>query len=189
MLLVRFQLYKCHQSCIFDTIMKRLYVVRHAKSSWKDLSKGDHDRPLNSRGKTDGPLMAGLFARKYDEPEYWMSSSALRAKDTANYFLKAYGRGADDILVDRSLYHASVRSLVSSIHRIDETASTAIMFGHNPGFSDLVDELCYFAAGHMPTCAIAVIESDAEFWANFESGNCSLIEFLYPKNNLPQIYG
>lgn len=133
--------------------------------------------------------MAELLTNKYPEPEFWVSSSAARAKETANYFLKAYGRESTDLIIDRSLYHASVSSLISVVHRIDEQTGSAIVFGHNPGLTDLVDRLCYFAAGHMPTCAIAVVESDAEFWANFEDGNCSLRQFLYPKNNLPQLYG
>ncbi len=169
--------------------MKKLILVRHAKSSWDDLSRGDHQRPLNKRGNRDAPEMAALLKGKVDLPDAWLSSSAVRALQTAKYFLQAYEIAETKLRVRDSIYHASVNTLLENIHKIDEEANSAILFGHNPGITYLVDELTNLGPDNIPTCGISILESDAEYWSNFEDEDIKFADYMYPKKDLKHIYG
>jgi phosphohistidine phosphatase len=169
--------------------MKKLVLIRHAKSSWDDLTKGDHQRPLNNRGKRDAPEMAELLKKHIDLPEIWLSSSATRALQTADYFLRTFQVDSSEMIVRDAIYHASVQTLLREIHQIDEEHASAIVFGHNPGITDLVDELVGSGPDNIPTCGISILDSETEYWANFEDESVLLTRCFYPKKDLPHIYG
>ena len=164
--------------------MKKLWIVRHAKSSWSDFSLADHDRPLNARGKRDAPFMGQLIKEKYDIPEVLISSTAKRAHRTCRNFQKAFGYKKKDIIKEPSLYHASIGACLNVIHGIDEQYRSAAIFGHNPTFTYLIGELTGQGPDNLPTCGCALITSDAEYWSTFEAGHCQLSVYLYPKQFL-----
>ena len=99
--------------------MKRLILTRHSKSSWKDLSLTDFNRPLNGRGKLDGPLMADYLKRKIDKIDYLHSSSSVRTFETSKYFINQIQFGK--IEYDDSLYHCSSSSILKMIMNIVHT--------------------------------------------------------------------
>ena len=86
--------------------MKKLYIIRHAKSSWKDFSLADYDRPLNKRGFFNAPFMGNILKEKRVMPDLILSSPALRAKTTAEIIAKSI-HYVDKIVFDKKIYEAS----------------------------------------------------------------------------------
>ena len=161
--------------------MKKLWIVRHAKSSWSDFGLADHDRPLNERGKRDAPFMGKLIAEKYSVPTHLFTSTAKRARMTCKAFRKAMDIDKKFVSRHEELYHASIGDCLRVIHGINDEIEIAAIFGHNPTFTYLVEELTGQGPDNMSTCGCALITSEAEDWANFEDSPCQLEFYLYPK--------
>ena len=144
--------------------MKTLYLVRHAKASRDNPLLADRDRPLNERGLHDAPAMGKRIAKKKVEGALLVSSPALRALTTAQLFADALGRARESIAVDERIYAASVDGLLAVIHDLDDRHDAALLFGHNPEFSELASRLAGQAV-EMPTCAVARFGFDERHWA------------------------
>ena len=112
--------------------MKTLLVLRHAKSSWSDPALDDHERPLNKRGRRDGPRMGKLVRQSGLMPDVVISSDAVRAWLTAEAVVQA-ARHAGEILLDQQLYMASPADILSLLRTVRENAETVMIAGHNPG--------------------------------------------------------
>ena len=121
--------------------MKTLVIVHHAKSSWKDLSLSDHQRPLNKRGKRDAPLMGARLAQWGLPVDRVISSSAVRALTTAEIITQEMGLPWDEIQVEDGLYHASEDEMLDLIWEQDDHIEGLMLFGHNPGMTYLVNDL------------------------------------------------
>lgn len=162
--------------------MKTLYVLRHAKSSWKDMSLSDFDRPLNKRGKKAAPFMGELMKKMDLIPEVIISSPAMRAKTTAK-LVKESAQIDAEILFNESIYGASSNGLLYIVSSFNDAYNSVMIVGHNPGFEGIVQIL----AGEyqrMPTAALAVIDLDIESW-NEAKQNCgTLREILRPKEQM-----
>ena len=161
--------------------MKRIYVVRHAKSSWGDLSLSDIDRPLNKRGKRDAPNMGNICKSKGYIPFQLISSKAKRASETAKYFCKSLGFDKSKLSYDDSLYHAPEDSYLNVCYGLDNSISSVMMFGHNPGITYLANSVAKDYIDNVPTCGVLVIDASIEQWSDLDFSNCVLKDFLYPK--------
>ena len=139
--------------------MVTLVLVRHAKSDWGDPGLADHDRPLNERGLRDAPQMAQRLADTGFRPDAILSSTALRARTTAQFFGERLGVG---VSLEPELYGAGPRIL------FDRAAATGLdavlVVAHDPGMSALAGRLSDDAIGHMPTCAVAMFFWPVEDW-------------------------
>ena len=146
--------------------MKTLLVLRHAKSSWDDPALGDHERPLNKRGRRDAPRM-GELVREYGLiPDVVISSDAVRARRTAEAVAEA-ARYAGEILLDPRLYLAWPDDILSLLQRVREKAETVMIVGHNPGLEKLVEQL----TGEwqdLPTAALAQIGLPLDQWRDLK---------------------
>ena len=162
--------------------MKRLVLIRHAKSSWDYPLLGDFDRPLNPRGRHDVPVMAQRLSHRLQPPWRLLSSPALRALTTAQGFAEVLGLKASDIALEPRIYEASPGTLLHLVNTLDESAAQVLMFGHNPGFTELAQLLAPVPFAEMPTCAIAVIDFDHAHWHEIVPGSGRLAEFLVPKD-------
>lgn len=160
--------------------MKTLLVLRHAKSSWKDQSLSDHDRPLNTRGKQDAPRMGALIRKADLVPDLIISSSAKRARKTAQAVSEAGGY-EDEIVYTRNLYHAWADQFVSELSKISDDFDCVMVVGHNPGMEDLIEEI----SGEwvrMPTAALAQIELKINHWSDIAlDGEGELANIWLPK--------
>jgi phosphohistidine phosphatase len=163
--------------------MKTLLILRHAKSSWKCPELSDHDRPLNKRGKRDAPIIGGILRKKGLVPNLILSSTAVRAKDTASAVASASGY-AGKIIFLHSLYSANPNEYIKSIEHIRDcdNYSSILIVGHNPE----VEELIQILTGEfqeMPTCALAVITLQAETWLSLRKnvGQGKLIALWRPR--------
>jgi len=158
--------------------MKTLLILRHAKSSWKHPELSDHDRPLNKRGKHDAPLMGRQMREKRLVPDLIISSTAVRAKDTAVAIAEAvkYKR---EIVFLTSLYAATPGAYIKAINHTaeDDDHSTVLVVGHNPGLEELIEvltgEMC-----ELTTCALAIIELITEKWSTLNMRHNRLIECI-----------
>ena len=147
-------------------LFKRLFVMRHAKSSWNHSGLTDHERPLNARGLRDTPRMAEFMDSQKTCPTLLLSSSAVRAKKTAA-LIQANLETPPEWTVIKDFYLAPAHVYIQTLCRIPDNHSNTMIIGHNPGIEDLVERL----SGHhhrMPNAAIAVFDLRIESWAMLE---------------------
>lgn len=144
--------------------VKTLLLIRHAKSSWDDPRLPDHDRPLNRRGLSAAPLMGQRLRQRGVRPDLWLSSSALRALNTAQLIADQLEHPRADISIEPGLYAATQDDLARLIAELPNDRGCVALFGHNPAFEQLAEALCP-SIQRMPTCAVAEFEFAAEQWS------------------------
>jgi phosphohistidine phosphatase len=160
--------------------MKTLFLLRHAKSSWRDASLTDFERPLNERGKKAAPLVGKYMRRRKMEPQLILCSTAERARQTSALVAEAAAFKAE-LRFDERIYEASVSRLLSVLSQIDETVRTALVVGHNPGMEELVSSLTG-EVRHMPTAALAHITLNIERWTDIREQSGDLVLLVRPKD-------
>ncbi|MCJ7552834.1 MAG: histidine phosphatase family protein [Ignavibacteriaceae bacterium] len=159
---------------------KRLFLIRHAKSSWKDASLSDHERPLNKRGELDAPFMGKLLKKKNVIPDLIISSHAKRSKVTANLICNELHLLSENIIIDKKLYEAEYNDIIEVIKETSEDVQTLLVFGHNPGFTTLHNFLCDTYIDNIPTCGITEYEFEGN-WKEISAKSCRLLSFEFPK--------
>ena len=142
--------------------MKTILLLRHAKSSWKDVGQTDHARPLNKRGIRDAPRMGRLIAEQSLTPDLIVSSSAVRAVLTARAVSKAID-GLAPLVEEDALYLASPGTYIDTARYLEESFQRILFVGHNPGISELLNALTGCDTV-MPTAALAQIELPINQW-------------------------
>ena len=165
--------------------MKTLLLVRHAKSSWEEPGVQDIDRPLNERGKQDAPEMAKRIKDKKIDIDLFVSSPAKRARRTAKFFAEEFDVKKGDIVLEEQLYLASPSSFMSVIKELGKKYDTVALFAHNPGITELANQLTSVRIDNMPTCSVFAVQADIESWKHFETAEKNFLFFDYPKNPLP----
>ena len=161
--------------------MKILTLLRHAKSSWKDASLQDRERPLNDRGQRDAPVMAERIKDAGIRPSLILSSPAARAWTTAKAIAHEIGYPAEFLQQDERLYHASVRSLLGVISEQDPSFNNVMIVGHNPGLTDFANYLMPDLTDNIPTCGVVSFEIDREDWNLDADAENKLMIYDYPK--------
>ena len=162
---------------------KRLLLIRHAKSDWADSSLRDFDRPLNKRGNSSAPEMAQRLVKQNIQPDLIVSSPALRALTTAQYFAKAWGMNEKSIQTDKHIYEAGLKTLLNIVNGFDDNFETIAMFGHNPGFTDFANYLTSREIYNMPTCSVVMLEFPFENWEMVSAQTAKVLLFDYPKSS------
>lgn len=160
--------------------MKKLYLVRHAKSSWKSANQPDIERPLNKRGFRDAPRMAKILLERGDIPQKIIASSAIRTQTTAQIFAAQFQYSLDAIEVVPSLYLANMDAILSEIYGLSDDIQSVMIVAHNPTLTYLA---YYFhqAIDNLPTCGIVTIEVRADKWSEISDRNAQAVQFDYPK--------
>lgn len=171
--------------------MKKLSLLRHAKSSWDDSVLRDFDRPLNERGKKAAFTM-GKEAKKRDiRPDRVIASSAMRVKETLNFFFDGYGEALSP-LWDQRLYLASAATLIDIIQETEETVEHLMLVGHNPGLEDLVLQLVAddgasplrnIVEVKYPTACLAQLSWNGD-WASLAPNSGARLEMLIRPRDL-----
>ena len=162
--------------------MKRVIIVRHAKSSWDDASLPDFERPLNERGKHDAPMMAKRLRDRKVDIDAFITSPAKRAKRTATLFAKEYNIDKDDVILVDALYHAAPEEFYKAIEKAPNKAKTIALFSHNPGITDFVNTLTTTRVDDMPTCAVFAVKAPIENWSEFRQAAREFWFFDFPKS-------
>lgn len=160
--------------------MKKIILIRHAKSDWDNPSLPDYDRPLAARGLEDAPKMAALLKNRAIKVDGILSSTAKRAKQTAQITAQVLGIPETSMEWDRSLYHASADHLLHVIQAQPTHLQTLILVGHNPGLTELIVRLGV-NLDNLPTAgqfAFTVLSDD---WKNLSAANCKFDWWDSPK--------
>jgi phosphohistidine phosphatase len=164
---------------------KSLFLVRHAKSSWDDVLLSDFERPLNERGKDDGPKMAKRLRKKNVKIDAFISSPAKRAKKTAEYFAKEFDVDKDEIIFISALYDADVTDFAETVKNLDDSYNNVALFSHNPGITSYANQLIDTPGiDNMPTSSVFAIMSDAQKWKDFAKAKKEFLFFDYPKKEV-----
>ncbi len=161
--------------------MKQLLICRHAKSSWKDSSLADFDRPLNKRGERNAPRMGKLLVSLDIHPDLIVSSPAKRAKRTALHLAKKLNYPKKRIEYLEAIYNAGPEKLIDCIQSLDDRYGQAIMVGHNTGFTVLANILGNLHIQNVPTCGIVALNFEVDTWQNVKKKKGDLVFFSYPK--------
>ena len=159
--------------------MKTLFLLRHAKSSWKDDNLDDFDRPLKKRGLGDTQLMGKLLRQREIGLDLVISSSAERARQTTQLALMSAGLQVE-VRYDDRIYEAGMRRLLTLVSRLDNQANSVMLVGHNPGFEELLKTLTGEVQS-MPTATLAGIEFDVDDWSQVKARTGRLTFLLTPK--------
>lgn len=133
---------------------KKIFLVRHAKSSWADPDLEDYDRPLNHRGERDAPEMAERFVKLGVEPDLIITSGAKRALKTAEVFFKKSGLPKHKFQINDNLFHAGTDFLLSLVKEQKESVQVLMLIGHNPGLTDFANKIGDYKIDNLPTCGI-----------------------------------
>jgi phosphohistidine phosphatase len=160
--------------------MKTVVICRHAKSDWsQDLA--DFDRPLNSRGEVDAPMMGKVLAQSGFMPDLILTSPANRAKTTAHYVAKAL-RYSQPIREEQGIYHQGATFILDLLSNLPDSVQSVMVFGHNPTLESVVGQLLG-TKGHitMPTAAMACLTHWSNRWKEATPGQFGLQWHLIPK--------
>lgn len=158
--------------------MKKVFLIRHAKSGWDNPALKDIERPLNERGYASANEMS---LKLNVTPDLIITSPAVRAMSTALIFARNLKYNFNAIVIKQELYDTSVKDYLSVIHGIDNQFKTVLLFAHNPTISDFAESLTKSISNEMPTCAIAGISFNANEWKDIKSKTGELFLFDYPK--------
>jgi phosphohistidine phosphatase len=160
--------------------MKTLLLMRHAKSSWKIKDIPDHERPLTKRGRKDAPRIGSLLADQELVPQLILSSSALRARQTAELVAETSGY-TEEVLSQDRLYMAEVEEYFSILHGLSDNIERVMVIGHNPGIETLLQVLSNRIES-LPTAVLAHIVLPLDEWQDLNKDvQGELIQIWRPK--------
>ncbi len=165
--------------------MKKLYLVRHAKSSWELPGIPDVDRPLNGRGVRDAYSSSEWLREMGYLPDLMVSSPATRALHTAMIFARTFDVKFSNILIKRKLYEADHKQLLSVIQTISDDYQSIMVFAHNPGITHFVNHAIDHHIDNVPTTGIACLNYEVSQWQQI-GNKAELVFFDYPKKRRNQ---
>jgi len=162
-------------------MVKRLVLVRHAKSSWVDPDLDDHDRPLNGRGRRAAVLVGRHLREVGLVPDLVLCSSATRARATLDRFEFP---SETDVSIEDTLYGAGADGLAERLRAVPDEVGSVLMLGHNPGTEDLA---AFLVDDHRvvpekyPTAAVANLRLSIGTWDALAQGVGRLDGFVTPR--------
>ena len=159
--------------------MKTLYMVRHAKSSWK-YDVPDHQRPLKKRGHNDATLVSEAILKDVPKPQRIISSDANRAQTTARYFKDAFDVKDSKFELNHDLYDFSGQSVMEIIKSLDNSLDRVMIVGHNHAFTSIANMLGSEYIDNLPTSGFVMITFDEDSWADISTGQTK--KLLFPRH-------
>ena len=164
--------------------MRRLTLIRHAKTEPARSEQEDWDRVLEPRGQRDAPEMARRLKRRKLKPDLILTSPAVRALTTASIMARELGVAAGKVIQDERLYLASPKAMLKVVHELGGGADHLMIFGHNPGITEFADQLSgERSIDNMPTCAVYTIEFAIDHWSELDWALGVNGELDYPKRS------
>ena len=159
--------------------MLSIIIFRHGKSDWDSIYDMDHNRPLSKRGYKAAKIM-GRYLKKIDQiPDKVISSSATRAKDTAEFAIR-HGKWFSKLSIESKIYGGSSETLLDIIHHLDKKTKSVCLVGHEPTCSSFIS-LCTFHSQRFTTASMAKINFRADKWNKIKFGRGSLEWIKSPK--------
>ncbi|MRR55982.1 MAG: histidine phosphatase family protein [Deltaproteobacteria bacterium] len=161
--------------------MKRLALIRHAKSSWKDPNCADFDRPLTKRGKADAVAAGRWFAERRVQPSLIVASPAKRAIATLKRIVVEMGLPEKKIVRVGRLYEADSRDLLDFVREIDDSHDECMLCGHNPALTDFCNYLAGYTFDNLPTCGVIIIDVMVDTWRDVQHGSGRILSWNRPR--------
>ncbi len=161
--------------------MKILTIVRHAKSSWNHPDLSDRQRPLNSRGERDAPVMGKRIVDHGIRPSLIITSPATRAWTTARIIAAEIGYPTEFLQREETLYLASLDDLLGAVVAQDAGFNSLMLVGHNPGLTEFANFLIPGLTNNLPTAGVVSVQIDRDDWNLYEQPQAELLAFDYPK--------
>lgn len=161
--------------------MKKLHLIRHAKSSWNNSNLADIDRPLNQRGISACQVMAPQIVKAGCNFETVFCSPAVRAQSTMEEIAQALSDQPITWQTDNRLYTFEARDLLSWYQALDEALSDVVMVGHNSAITEFVNWVGDRPLANVPTCGYVQLQLPAERWQDLSENSAELVTFLKPK--------
>ncbi|WP_461516460.1 SixA phosphatase family protein [Porticoccus sp.] len=162
--------------------MKTIALIRHAKSSWKEATLPDLDRPLNRRGRVDAPVMGRRLQEQPISLKQVFSSPAVRATETAEWLMPNLGLGAGNLGVVPALYTFNYEDILAWLRSLDTAADKFAVICHNPAMTDLVNFLTLSQIEKIPTCGVVLMHLHINNWNDLGAGMAGLVYFDFPKS-------
>jgi len=163
--------------------MKRLTLLRHAKSSWTETSLADHERVLSARGERDAPKTGQRMMARKVRPSLIISSSAVRARQTAKIVAEALKYPAEFLQFERELYLAAAEKLLELICSQEDNFANLLIIGHNPGLTALVNQLLpALDMSNLPTSGFVTMDFNTKQWSEITAVNAEFVFYDYPKS-------
>ena len=171
-----------------DDLVRTLFLLRHAKSSWDDPELGDAARPLAPRGRKAARRMADYIRAHDVHPELVLCSSARRTRETLDALIPTLGPDVD-VRIEGGLYAADDRELLSRLRRVGAPIESVLVVGHNPGLQDLATMLAGDGTSQQlqqittkfPTGALATLDLGKTTWARLSPGCAYLAALVLPR--------
>jgi phosphohistidine phosphatase len=161
--------------------MKTLYLVRHAKSSWKYPNLDDFERPLSKRGRKNAPFMGRILKKLKVAPDLVISSPANRAATTARIIADTIDYPLEKIQYNETIYASSEYDLMQVIQQVDNSVNRVMLVSHNPALTDLANSIGDTAISNIPTCGVFCVSLNISSWAKIEEQRGKLKFFEFPK--------
>jgi phosphohistidine phosphatase len=169
--------------------MKRLTVLRHAKSSWGEPDRDDFDRPLNERGWKTARRLGCELKHRGMRFDFALASPAARVRETLDGLAETYGEFPFAVRFESRIYMASEEILLELVRTLPDTANSPLLVGHNPGLERLILRLTRDDARGLrerivdkyPTAALAAIDLPVGEWRSVQDASGSVAELILPK--------
>ncbi|MBW2363440.1 MAG: histidine phosphatase family protein [Deltaproteobacteria bacterium] len=165
-------------------IVRRLTVVRHAKSSWKDEGQTDFERPLNRRGERDAPEMGRRLSNWAERPTLVVASTARRAQQTTEALIAGW-TPRPPIVWQPDLYLASADQVLASVLDLDAAHLHVMLVGHNPGLMDFANRFGDAGLESLPTCGVVRLRLWVPEWSDADWGVAHVEHVDTPKSQAP----
>lgn len=168
--------------------MKRLAILRHAKSSWDDPGLDDFNRPLNERGWKAARRLGREMEKRKMKFDLVLSSTSARTRETIDGVQRHYDFDAP-IKFEQDIYLANKPTLLALVRSLDDKVKAPLIVGHNPGLEMLIADLTedddqgfrQRIKGKLPTGALTILELDAKHWSEVGKGRGKIVELILPK--------
>lgn len=160
--------------------MKTLYILRHGKADRPTGLFADHERPLLPRGREEVAHMCHKLVKKGMNPEMILSSTAVRARQTAETAARELGHALETIRTSESIYGAEADELGLLLRQQDDSCRTLMLVGHNPGLEELAEMLAPGYSAHLPTGGIIILNLAITTWAEIRPGCGTLLRTFFP---------
>lgn len=161
--------------------MKTITFVRHAKSSWEEANKDDHERSLLPIGEKRTIDIANYIKEHIPPVELIISSTANRAKSTAAIFATTFHIPKSSIQEEYSLYEADPDNYLNIIYGLSNHFHNIIMVGHNPEITELVNKYLPKPIDYLATSGAVSIQFDTIKWEEIDLCSHNLLHYITPK--------
>jgi phosphohistidine phosphatase len=159
-----------------------LYLMRHAQSADKQPGQADNERELTLKGMQDATQIGRHLYSEKIIPKFILSSTAIRAKTTAQLVSDVWKYETEKIQLEEELYEASVRTFLQLVKQLDDSIDSIMCVGHNPAISYLAEYLTKAEIGDMSPGSLVIIQFQTKSWNDSNEGTGALTTFITPEN-------